>query len=362
MSMYPSSPPTEPPTGPPTAPVGAPPPSVSPPPPARPRAVQAGGSGRTVIAIIMLFLAGVSASMGVAAFWTQHEILDENTWVATSRALVNNPQLQDDVATSISNQIVDAVGVENFVQNTLPSPFNRLSGTIADKATELLTVATTQVVKTDAFLSVWESAVRAVHDEFVHDVDGSSSFTSIGSQGIYLEVGPALTQIEQQLSKMGVPLLDKVDLSKIDVRILLVDAPGLERIRTWVRVLRVAVIVLPAFALIAGLVGLLIARRRSLAIIAAGVGGLVGAATAAAIAAAGKSNAIDRISGGVLGRGSATIIVDQVASGLDHALVLAVVVSGVLIVVGVIAAVAYGRRSDGDVVDGGPVDPTGSAA
>ena len=41
---------------------------------------------RTVIGSILLVIAGFTAVAGLGAFWTQHKILDEQTWVATSKA------------------------------------------------------------------------------------------------------------------------------------------------------------------------------------------------------------------------------------------------------------------------------------
>jgi len=293
----------------------------------------------------MLFLAGVSATYGVASIWGQHLILDEDTWVATSKALVNDPTIQRDVASIIVTQIVDAVGFEKMVQSTLPPPFNFLSGTIAEKTNQLLVGVAVQVVKTDAFIGVWDSAVRAVHEEFVHNVDGSSTVTTLGSEGISLNVGPALDLLKDRLSSLGIPLLDNVDVSAIPIQVLLVNAPGLERIRTWVNAMRIGAIVFPAIAVIAGLVALLVARRRSLAIIAGGSGAIAGAAVVAVVVAAGKQQAIDRISGGVLGASSATIVVDKVISGLTTALLVSAVVGGSVIVGGIIGAVVFGRAA-----------------
>jgi hypothetical protein len=331
-STPPMSPPTTPATGPPMAPPG--PPRVVP----SPRATSTprrSGSARTVIGVIMVFLAGVSATFGVAAFWTQSELLDSNTWVATSKAIVSDPQVQNDVATAIATQIVESVGVEAFVKNALPAPLSGLSGSATDAATKLIATATAAVVRTDAFVTVWDAAVRAAHEEFVHAVDGSSRLTELGPDGISLNVGAALEQVNQQLQQSGIDVLDSVDLSAIDIKILLIDAPGLDRIRTWVDVLRVASIVFPAIAVLAAISGMIISRRRWLALIAGGVGALVGAVVVEVIALNGRSTAIDQIAGGVLGKGSARVVVDHVMSGLDDAIIITSVVAVIIVTVGI---------------------------
>mgnify|MGYP000709300479 CR=1 FL=1 len=354
---WPDSPPTQPPAQPPTETVAA----VSTPDAVAELAdTTVDGSpirgpkprlARTIIGIVLLFLAGVSATFGVASFWTERAILDEGTWVATSKAIVNNPKVQDDVAHAIATQIVTVVGVDDLVGGVLPGPLSALSGTVTEKVTDLIAVGAVQVVKTDAFVSVWESAVRATHDEFVHAVDGSNRFVSIDAKGLSLDVGSSLAEINKQLDQRGIHVLDNVNLSSINIKIQLVDAPGLERIRTWVRVLRVGSIVFPAVAVIAAIAGLLIARRRWLAVIAAAVGGFVGAGVVAFIASSGRDRAIEHISGGVLGVSSAGVIVDEVLSGLDSALLVSCAVAAVVLVVGLMAAVLTTRRRSASAND-----------
>ena len=351
---WPDSPPTQPPAQPPTEPISV----ISPRPEiaetsrtTNPSASRAQGQprrARMIIGIVLLFLAGVSAVFGVASFWTARAILDEDTWVATSKAIVNNPQVQEDVARAIATQIVTVVGIDDLVGGVLPGPLGPLSGTVTQGVTDLITVATVQVVKTDAFVSVWESAVRATHDEFVRAVDGSGRFVSIDSQGLSLDLGSSLAEIDKQLNQRGIDILDNVNLAGIDLKVPLVDAPGLERIETWVQVLRVGAIVFPAVAVIAAMGGLVVARRRWFAVMAGAVGVFIGAGTIALITSTGRDRAIEEISGGVLGVSSAGVIVDEVLSGLDRALLVACALAAVALVGGLMAAI-FSSRSNPNV-------------
>jgi len=353
---WPDSPPTQPPAQPPTEPVSA----VSPrseiaetsrtTSPAAVRVQEQPRRARMIIGIVLLFLAGISATFGVASFWTARSILDEDTWVATSKAIVNNPEVQEDVARAIATQIVTVVGIDDLVSGVLPGPLGSLSSTVTETVTDLITVATVQVVKTDAFVSVWESAVRATHEEFVRAVDGSGRFVSIDSEGLSLDLGSSLAEIENQLNQRGIDILDNVNLSSIALKVPLVDAPGLERIQTWVQALRVGSIVFPAVAVIAAMGGLLVARRRWFAVMAGAVGVFVGAGAIALLTSAGRDRAIEEISGGVLGVSSAGVIVDEVLSGLDSTLLVVCALAAVALVVGLMAAV-FSSRSRPNVPD-----------
>ena len=343
---WPHSPPTEPPAQPPTAPLAPSAPVLPSASPSATRTAPRRSSGvRTTLGVILVFLAGLSATFGVSSFWTARALLDENTWVATSEAIVNDPQVQQDVARAIATQIVSVVGVDDIVAGVLPGPLSGFSGSVTDKVTDLIASAAVLAVRTDAFINVWESAVRATHDQFVHAVDGSGGAITLTSGGLSLDLGGSFAEIQKQLDKRGITVLDSIDPSSINLQILLVDAPGLERVRTWVRVLRVGSIVFPAVAVLAAIAGLLLARRRWFAVIGGAIGALVGAVIVTAIASSGRDRAIENISGGVLGPASARVIVDEVTSGLDGALLTTCLVAAAVLVAGIVMAVLTSRRS-----------------
>ena len=297
---------------------------------------------RTVIGSILLVIAGFTAVAGLGAFWTQHKILDEQTWVATSKALVNDPTVQREVAQIVANEIIDVVGVENFVASTLPPPFNALSGTVRDRAADLLTLATEQIVATDAFVSIWETAVRATHNEFVRIVDGTSPFTQVDSSGLSLNVTAALEMILAKAQSLGLPT-GSINLSNTNLSVQLIDAPGLSSIRDWVHISRLGAIIFPAIALVAGLGGILIAAQRSVAVAYSGGAGLVAVIIYLAISGTLKNRITNQIAGGVISEGTARIVVDEVASSMNFVMVIAAIVSAAVLIGGIIGYVTIGR-------------------
>lgn len=346
----PTQPPSQPPSQPPTSPVA---PTME-----SSRTTTPGSNAsrpprraRTILGIVMLFVVGLSATFGVASFWTANAILDQDTWVATSKAIVDNPDVQQDVAQALSTQIVDIVGVDAFIAGVLPGPLSGFSGSVTQRVVDLLALATVQVVKTEAFVNVWEAAIRATHDEFVYAVNGNNRYLSVDSQGLSLDLGASLEEINKQLNDRGITVLNNVDLQSIDLKILLVDAPGLERIRTWVRVLRVGAIVFPAIAVIGAVAGLVVARRRALAVMSGAIGALVGAGIIAFLASSGRERAVENIAGGLLGVSSARVIVNEILSGLGTALLVTCVVAGVVLLASIAVAVVMVSRSRELVVE-----------
>ncbi|MBU3701045.1 MAG: hypothetical protein FGM58_03235 [Acidimicrobiia bacterium] len=288
---------------------------------------------------MLALIAGFSAIAGFMSFWATDEILSSSTWESTGRALVENPAAQRDIAGAVAGQIIEAVGLERFVAGVLPGPLSGLSGTISNKATELLTDATVQVVRTEFFQGVWEQAVAAVHDRFVRAVDGSGGVTSITAKGIELDLGGIVGAVQEQLDRRGITVLDSIDASRIDVSYLLIDAPGLQNVRSWVRTLRILVIVLPAVAVIGAIAAFVIGRRRSFVAAALGAGGLVGAAVVGLVLRAGKAQAVEDLSGGVISPVTADAVVSHISSGVRGALLVSAAVALVVLVLGIVVAI-----------------------
>ena len=306
------------------------------------------GPARTVLATIAMVLCGVLVVASVGAAWTRSAILDDATWRATSRAIVTDPGAQEEVANDIAAQIVSVVGVQAFLGQVLPGGLSALSGTATQLATDALAKVVQQVVTTDVFLSVWDAAVEAAHTQFVDAVTGRDGVTVVGSGGVYLDLGAVVGVVQKFLSSKGIDWLKGIDANAIDVRVLLVEAPGLQRAKDLVDVLDVLVRVLPIAAIVLAIGGLLIARRRLLAVAAAGAGMVVGAIALWVLARVGRTIAVDELTGGLLGRATATVIVDEVTRTLDRRMLVVGLVGLVMTIALVVVAVVRGRASGSD--------------
>jgi len=300
-------------------------------------------TGRTVLAMILLFLAGVSMVAGVSAIWTRSQLLDTDTWTATSTAIATDPVVQADVARAIAEQIVASSDVEAAIAAALPGPLGPLAGPLTDGATTIIEQAVLQVVRTDAFVTIWEAAVRAAHTEFVADLEGNGRFTSIDSRGLSLDLRAVLETVRSALDDRGLTVLDSVDLSGVTVQVLLIDAPGLDNVRTAVAVLKTSSVLFIVFGAVSLIAGLVIARRRWIAILSGGVGVLVGVASVTLLASVGRGRAALELVGGVLDRAAADAVVEHVAGGLRPLMLVCVVVGILMVVIGGIGTVRSER-------------------
>jgi hypothetical protein len=310
--------------------------------PARP--ARRGGHGRTVIGVVLLFVAGLSATGTVAAAWTRTQIRDEDTWAATSEALVKDPVVQQAVADQLAATVIDVTGADDVIQGFLPGPLGGLAGPVTERATDLVGTVALQLVRTDAFVSAWEVAVRNSHQELLAALDDKGRFTDITANGVELDLGSTLEQFRLLLDDKGLTFLDSIDLSGVDVSYLLIDAPGIQRLSDLLDVLDRLMVVLPIVAGVTAVVGLLVARRRSWALAAGGLGVLAGVALVWLAAEVGRDRAAEEFTGGILGPVAVEAVADHVVASLDSALLVVTAVGVALAVVGIVAAVATSRR------------------
>lgn len=308
-------------------------------------------TGRTVLAMVLLFLAGVSLVAGTASIWTRTQLLDTDTWAATTTAIATDTVVQEQVARSIAEQIVASSDVEAAIAAALPGPLGQLAGPLAGGATSLIEQAVLQVVRTDAFVTVWDTAVRVAHSEFIADLEGRGRFTSIDADGISLDLRAVLGTVRTALDERGITVLDPLDLSRIEVRVLLIDAPGLDNTRTAVQVLRGASIAFLGFGALCLVVGLVIARRRGVALLSGGVGMLFGVASATVIAYAVRGRAATELTGGVLDRSAADAVVEHVTGGLRPVMLLGAVLGMVVIFTSGLGLVLAERRATRSAAD-----------
>lgn len=308
-------------------------------------------SGRTAAAMVLLFLAGVSLVGGFSAIWTRNQLLDTDTWTATSTAIATDPTVQADVAHAVAVQIIASSDVEAAISSALPGPLGQLAGPLTDGATAVVEQAVLQVVRTDAFVTVWETAVRAAHTEFLADLEGSGRFTSIDERGLSLDLRAVLETVRTALDQRGITVLDQLDLSGVTVSIVLVDAPGLENVRSAVAILKASSVILLVLGTVLLIAGLSIARRRSIAVLSGGVGMLVGVAAVVIVAAVGRGRAALELVGGVLDRAAADAVVDHVTAGIRPLMLSCALLAVLAVAVGGIITVRSERRSGAQPVD-----------
>ena len=298
----------------------------------------------TALGVVLLVLAGVSAASAVATLWLRAEVLDPDAWTDTTAAVLADPVVRADVARTLAEELVEAVGLEDRVGALLPFPLGGLADSLGDGATDLVAEGAEALVASDTFADLWQQTNRAAWTEVLRALRGDGRATAVVDGALTLELGRSLELLREALVDRGVPGLEGLDLGDLDARVVLVPAPELERLETMIELLDVAAVVLPVVAVVAGVAGAVALRRLGVGLVSIGGGVVLGALVGVGAVRAARIAAAEILSGGILGEEAAERAVAVVGGAAGGVLLASALVGVVAMAAGGGLLVARDRR------------------
>lgn len=277
---------------------------------------------RTFVSAVGVILAVLLTAVAVPAAWVDQNIVKEEGFVAIAGTLGSDPEFQSRLAAA-------AVGTfESSVD--LPGPLQSL-------AAGALRNAATGMQSWSDYPQAWEETVRNSHR--LNFGTAAPADESAASTALVLDIGPLVRLIRDHFAeatriRLDVPAESLVSLGEPSHRQLV------ERVAAFAPLWWLAA----AGALVSALLALAAARRRSLALVFLGLGGLA----LAALWTVGAD-----LAGGMIGslasaNGVAELFKNEFLTtardGFGQWVGIAAVVSGAVLVAGVIAAVVSGRQ------------------
>jgi hypothetical protein len=334
------------------------------------------GRGRSVAAAVCVVLAALLMTPAALAYWGQRTLNDTQRYVDTVGPLVNSPEVQDAIATTITDAIEAQVDVEAIINEVFAGVITdrprlqRLVGPLAGAINGLIDREVRAFVASDLFADIWVRVNTRAQQTLVRVLEGDESgAVSVQGDQVVLDVSEAIEQVQQRLVDRGLTIVENVPIPDVDKQIVLLDAPQLERARTiyafanpvarWL-ILAVAALFLAA---------LLLSRRRPRMTVTIG---LVLAANALLVALAlsvGRQLFINELAGTVFGPAS-SVFYDTLLSYLERGWQVFLWLGVILVVAGWFAGsntsgtavrttLAGGLETAGARLAGGPVGGAG---
>jgi hypothetical protein len=147
------------------------------------------GPGHPRVVVALLALATLLMVVGIFSVWINRQALNTDNWVNTSTKLLQNEDVQGQLAIYLSDQLIANVNVEEELQKALPP---RLAPQAAEKALENPKVQ-----------ELWASANRAAHEVLLRVIDGGGPAVSTSNGEVTLNLGTLLGQIGEKLGVGG---------------------------------------------------------------------------------------------------------------------------------------------------------------
>ena len=198
-----------------------------------------GGKGRSIVAVICVVLAALLTTPAAFAFWGQRTLNDTQRYVATVEPLVNSPQVQDAIATTVTNAIQQQVDVEALINQAFAGVITKrprlqlLVGPLSGAVNGLIDREVRQFVASDAFASLWVQANTKAQEALILVLKGDNS-GNISLQGdqVVLDVSGVIDTVKQRLVDRGLTMIQNVPIPDVNKQIVLLDAPQLKQVRT----------------------------------------------------------------------------------------------------------------------------------
>jgi hypothetical protein len=334
------------------------------------------GSGRSIAAAVCLVLAALLTTPAAIAYWGQRTLNDTQRYVDTVGPLVNSPEVQDAIATTVTDAIEAQVDVEAILNDVFAGiitdrpRLQRLVGPLAGAINGLIDREVRAFVASDAFADIWVRVNTRAQQTLVRVLEGdeSGAVTLQGDQ-VVLDVSEVIAQVQQRLVDRGLTIVENIPIPDVDKQIVLLDSPQLRQARTIYAfanpVARWLILVVAALYLVA----FLLSRRRPRMTVIIGVVLAANALLVALALSVGRQLFINELAGTVFGPAS-SVFFDTLLAYLERGWQVFLWLGLILVVVGWFAGsnasgtavrttLAGGLESAGARLADGPVGGAG---
>lgn len=239
--------------------------------------------GRGVLAVVLIVLGSLLAPVAIVGGWSRVLLTDTDAFVATMAPLARDARVQ----AYITDQVVQAVdekvdfdALVGEVVDGLAEALNRPRLTVAlqllrqpavDGLQSAVRNATTRLVSSDAFGTVWDQSLRTTHGQGIAALSGDpNALLAVNNDGLGVRLGPIIAEVKQRLVNQGFALADRIPA--IERTIVIADGSSMPQLQLGYRTAVSVGYWLPVVVLLMLVGGVLASVRRHRAAVWAAVG------------------------------------------------------------------------------------------
>ena len=267
--------------------------------------------GRTVAAVICVVLAALLTTPAAIAYWGQRTLNDTTRYVNTVGPLVNSPEVQDAIATKVTDAIEKQVDIEALLNDVFSGVITdrprlqRLVGPLSAAINSLIDRQVREFLASDEFADLWTAVNTRAQQSLQRVLKGDQSgAVSLQGTQIVLDVSDVIDQVKQRLVDRGLTIVERIPVPDIDKQIVLMEAPQVKQLKTIYAfanpVAQWLIVVVAALYLLA----LVLARRRPRMTVVIGALLAANALLVALALAVGRQLFIDALAGTAFGPAS----------------------------------------------------------
>ncbi|GGU34294.1 hypothetical protein GCM10007979_36780 [Nocardioides albus] len=184
-------------------------------------------------------LAALLVTPAAVAYWGQRTLNDEARYLETVGPLVESPEVQDAIATKVTEAIQQQVDIEALLTTAFAGiktdapRVELLIGPMSGAVNSLIEREVRRFVASDEFADLWvrinTRAQQALHRILTGDNSGA---VSLQGDQVVLDLDEVITLAKDRLVERGLTVVEKVPIPQTERQIVLMDAPQLRQART----------------------------------------------------------------------------------------------------------------------------------
>src|SRR3954447_9097968 len=195
--------------------------------------------GRSVAAVICVVLAALLTTPAAVAYWGQRTLNDTQRYVDTVAPLVASPEVQDVIATKVTDAIEKQVDIEAILNNVFAGVINdrprleQLVGPLSAAINGMIDREVRAFVASDEFADLWTRVNTRAQQALQRVLKGEASgAVSLQGDQVVLDVDEIINQVKERLVARGLTLVQNAPVPETDRQIVLMEAPQVTQLRT----------------------------------------------------------------------------------------------------------------------------------
>ncbi len=235
---------------------------------------------RRTIATILVVIAALLAFVALLAIWVNRQALNTDNWTKTSTELLQQPEIRNQLAARLTDELFQSVDVEQAVRDVLPDRADVLAGPAANALRDQVEKRARKALARPDVQELWANANRTAHEQLLAVLNGGGGTVSTQNGEVVLDVKSLLGELQQQVG-VGGRLRKVVPASATQIALFRSDE--LKAAQNGVKILRPLPVILLLISLALVAIAMFVApdwRRRAvraygIGLVIAGLGALL---------------------------------------------------------------------------------------
>ncbi|MEX1220471.1 MAG: SHOCT domain-containing protein [Solirubrobacterales bacterium] len=184
---------------------------------------------------MLTILVGFLAALAILSSWLDKQIFDTQQWGETSLEMLQNPEIQKQVAVYAVDELYANVDVEAEVEDILPTDLKPLSGVAAGGLRSFADQGAQKALQVQAVQDLWRQANESAHRTLIAIIEDDSTVVSTTDGEVELQLRPLIIEVADQV---GLGDQARKNIPENVGQIEIVDSQQLSQVQTAAKLIR----------------------------------------------------------------------------------------------------------------------------